>query len=106
YFVQRLVDSESDAWDILQETWLSVFRVLRKSSGLRDPRALPAYLYRAARNAAWAHLRKKRVEVSFDDHAPEIPAEETTVPTENAELLHHALGRMAVPQREVLTLFF
>ena len=106
YFVNRLVDSEADAWDILQETWMSVFRALRQATGLREPRALPAFVYRVARNAAWAHLRRKRVEVSRDDDVPEVAAEDTTIPTERAELIHHALGRLTVPQREVVTLFF
>lgn len=57
YYLRRLVRSEDDAWDLLQETWISAFRAL---PGLRDTRALPAFLYRTARNQALAQLRHAR----------------------------------------------
>jgi RNA polymerase sigma-70 factor (ECF subfamily) len=55
YYLRRLSPSEADAWELLQETWLKVFRSL---GSLRDPRALPAFLYRTARNAAISRLRR------------------------------------------------
>ena len=54
YYLRRMVGSEADAWDLFQETWVSVFRSL---STLRDARTLPAFIYRTARNHALAHLR-------------------------------------------------
>ena len=60
YYLRRMVGSEADAWDLVQETWVSVFRALPK---LRDARALPAFLYRAARNHALAHLRHRDVKL-------------------------------------------
>src|SRR5436190_926730 len=57
YYLRRMLGSEADAWDAAQDAWLAVFRSL---PGLRDPRTFPAYLYRTARNAALARLRKRR----------------------------------------------
>lgn len=54
YYIRRIVDDENDACQILQETWVMVLRGIRK---LRDPRKLPVWLYRTARNTAITHLR-------------------------------------------------
>src|SRR6476620_165277 len=56
YYLRRMVGSEADAWDLVQETWVSVFKALPR---LRDARALPAFLYRTARNHALALLRRR-----------------------------------------------
>ena len=34
YYIRRLVDSEEDAWDTMQEVWIKVGRTIRR---LRDP---------------------------------------------------------------------
>ncbi|HYO11386.1 MAG TPA: sigma factor, partial [Tepidisphaeraceae bacterium] len=47
YYVRRLVPREADAWDVLQQTWLGAYRNL---GALADPKLLPAWLYRIARN--------------------------------------------------------
>jgi RNA polymerase sigma-70 factor (ECF subfamily) len=39
YFIRRLVDSEADAWDVLQQTWV---RVLSGIGALREPCTLSA----------------------------------------------------------------
>src|SRR5205823_11386108 len=54
YYLRRLAPCEADAWDLLQETWLKVFRAV---NSIRDPRAFPAFLYTTARNAAVSRLR-------------------------------------------------
>ena len=42
YFVRRLVATEEDAWDILQQTWIKAFKGIRS---LNDPQRLPTWLY-------------------------------------------------------------
>ena len=37
YYIRRLAPTEADAWELLQETWLKLFRSL---GTLRDPRTL------------------------------------------------------------------
>jgi len=105
YYLRRLVDSEADAWDLYQETWLTVFRTLK---ALVDGRAFPAFLYRVAHNHAMGHFRKRRlIEKALAN------AEDTTVSTpdveftaEDAAVVHAALGKLSVAHREALTLFF
>jgi RNA polymerase sigma-70 factor (ECF subfamily) len=105
FYLRRLARSEEDAWDLLQETWLKLWRSLGM---LRDPRTLPSFLYTTARNTALSRLRRKDLEVeplcqethdddSLDDHI---------ISFDNAELVYHALDRLPLVQREVLTLYF
>ena len=105
YYLRRLAASESDTWDLLQETWLKVFRSI---GSLRDPRTLPAFLYKTARNTAISRLRKREFDeigAIFWDKSPESSTDEYAV-FDNAERVHHALDQLPLPQREALTLFF
>ncbi len=54
YYLRRLAATEVDAWELLQETWLKTLKSLHT---LRDPCALPSFLYTIARNAALSRLR-------------------------------------------------
>ena len=105
YYVRHLVDSEEDAWDVLQKCWMTVARQIRT---LHDARRLPAWLYRIARNTAISHTRREhhwhaaQDEESLDHESAPDDAETF----EDAALVHDALGRISVPRREVLTLHF
>ena len=106
YYLRRLTPTEADAWDVLQETWLKTFRGIHK---LRDPRALPAFLYTTARNAAITRLRGRTANDGHDPPPGDPPTPDTDDPVaafDNAEQVHHALDRLPLPHREVLTLFF
>jgi RNA polymerase sigma-70 factor (ECF subfamily) len=106
YFLRRLVRSEDDAWDLLQETWISAFRAL---PGLRDARALPAFLYRTARNHALARLRHREADYrlhSAVDASPISSEPEPAFAAEDAAAVHAGLDKLSLPHREVLTLFF
>ena len=61
YFIRRLVDTEQDAWDALQQSWL---RVLAGIGRLRDPSALRPWLYRIARHTAFNHMQVRDVRLS------------------------------------------
>ena len=108
FFVRRLARSEEDAWDILQKTWVDVYRNM---TALRDTsRALP-WLYRIARNKAADHLRDqyRHDSVSLDDMDGEIP--ENTGDDEGLDGMDPgevrvALETLSTPHREVLTLHF
>jgi RNA polymerase sigma-70 factor (ECF subfamily) len=107
YYIRRLVISEQDAWDALQEVWLNMIRRIAK---LRDPRALPAWLYSVAHNAAISHLRKNP---SFEplpeeDQRPGIPDDEVgpSFQCHEAALIHWGLDQLNRPHREVLSLHF
>jgi RNA polymerase sigma-70 factor (ECF subfamily) len=105
YYLRRLVNSEADAWELLQETWL---KVLRSLGSLRDPRSFPAFLYRTARNAAIARLRRPEF-FELNAEAAQACDDRSADPIadfHDAEQIHHALEQLPLLQREALTLFF
>ncbi len=105
YYVRRLAKTEDDAWDILQHTWMEVFKRIRS---LKDPQSLPTWLYRIARNTAYTHLRVKyREQMHLDESAntSEIEAEDEAFAFEDAERVHHGLDRISLIHKEALTLF-
>jgi RNA polymerase sigma-70 factor (ECF subfamily) len=106
YFLRRLGCEEADAWDLLQQTSI---RVLRGIARLKEPRQLAPWLYRIARNTAIDHgklrsLEHKRLEALAQDSEPEDDPGIGNI--DDVEQIHHALLQLAVPHREVLTLFF
>lgn len=106
YYVQRLVDSENEAWDVMQDTWLHVFRNL---GSIRNATSLPAWLYSIARNRAVSRMRKKIAHYKFEDNSEDIlniPDNNEIFEFEDADQVHSALSELSVAHREVLTLFF
>ncbi len=59
----RFLGNREDAQDVVQETFLSVFKAIRQ---LRDPRSFPTWLYRIALNHCRAHWRGQTDDVSLD----------------------------------------
>jgi RNA polymerase sigma-70 factor (ECF subfamily) len=95
YYIRRVVDDEQIAWQVLQETWLKVLQGIKK---LREPRKLPAWLYTIARRTALSHLRSKyskQALLGTDENVSDLE-----------DQVHYGLGRISLPHREVLTLFF
>ncbi|HEY4234888.1 MAG TPA: sigma-70 family RNA polymerase sigma factor [Lacipirellulaceae bacterium] len=106
YYIRRLTPTEEDAWDVLQKVWLAVVSGIKS---LQDGRLLPVWLYRVARNSAASHFRAGRTDRESRDYAEDLtdieqPDQDFT--SEDAEQVHHALDKLALPFREVLTLFF
>ncbi len=66
----RLLGNKEDAEDVLQETFLNVFRAIKN---FRGDSSFSTWIYRIATNNALMKLRKSgRVEVEFDDEFPNI----------------------------------
>ena len=106
YYLRRLVGSEADAWDLVQETWVSVFKAL---PALRDTRALPAFLYRTARNHAFALLRHRDADLRLYAAVETLSNEADLQPeftSDDAAAVHAGLNKLSLPHREALTLFF
>ena len=106
YYVRRLVQAEEDAWDVLQQTWLSAFKGI---GSLKDPGRLPVWLYRIARNRAVSHLRARYArQLPMDDEGrvAEVEGNDDTGVFDDAEQVHHGLSRLSPAHREVLTLSF
>src|SRR3954451_18092593 len=106
YFLRKLLANADGAEDALQDVWLDVMRGLAR---LEDPQALVAWLYRIARDRAYARLRKaRRLELQLDETGLEETAAETDeeFSAEDAAQIHTALDELTAPQREVLVLRF
>jgi RNA polymerase sigma-70 factor, ECF subfamily len=103
YYLRRLAPSEADTWDLLQETWLKVFKALPT---LRDARTLPAFLYTTARNTAISRLRLRSNEEPNGQLREPSSCDYAFVAFEDAEQVHHALDQLPLPQREAVTLYF
>jgi RNA polymerase sigma-70 factor (ECF subfamily) len=106
YFVRRLVASEEDAWDVLQQTWMAVLKGIRS---LDNPQRLPTWLYRIARSKAIGHWRghyRKQARIEENRDLTELAASEEADPFGDAAQVHHALSRISLDHREVLTLHF
>ena len=105
YFLRKLLSSADSADDALQDVWLDVLRNLPR---LNDPRALRAWLYRIARDRAFAGLRRMRREEQPLDESQiaDNAAEDGEYSPEVAAQIHAALDRLPAEQREVLVLRF
>ena len=107
YYIRRMVDQEADAWDVMQKTWIKVFRRLKS---LKDPQSFPCWLYTLTRNTALSHLQRRpgvRLVSGALNQYESLPAEDNcTTVFEDAEAVHNALGRISSDHCEVLTLFF
>jgi RNA polymerase sigma-70 factor (ECF subfamily) len=106
YYVRRLVATEEDAWDVLQQTWMKVLKGIRS---LDNPQRLSVWLYRIARFTAISHWRghyrvQSRMQESSD--VADLAGSEEDCRFENAEQVHLALTRISLVHREVLTLHF
>jgi RNA polymerase sigma-70 factor (ECF subfamily) len=105
FFVRRLVATEEDAWDVLQQTWLHVLQGIKS---LHDPQRLPAWLYSIARTTAMGHWRgiyRENAHSMNDAELPEVEGDEM-MHFDDAEQIAAGLGRISAPHREALTLFF
>jgi len=106
YYLRRIIEDENAVWDILQETWLSVFQGIRK---LKDPLRFPAWLYQISHNKAVGFLRKENKYTQMTNEQMAKYCENNTaisVVEEQAELVHELLGKLKLSHREVLTLYF
>src|SRR5205807_2090483 len=102
YYLRRLAPTEADTWDLMQETWMKVYRAM---DTLRDPRTFPAFLYTTARRAAVTRLRL-RDEVPHPNPQNNGATDCAFVAFDDAEQVHHALDQLPLPQREAVTLYF
>ena len=103
YFVRRLVPQESDAWDVLQQTWLGAVQNIRT---LSEPKHLATWLYRIARNKAISLRRTPFPQNSTDAIEEPAAADDVETKFDDAEAVHLAMDELSLPHREALTLHF
>jgi len=106
YYIRRLVGSEADAWDVLQQTWLKVFKGIKT---LDDSDRLPIWLYQIARYSALSHWRghyRQQARMEDQRDLTEIAAADDIDRFDDVEQIHLGLSRISLAHREVLTLHF
>jgi len=105
YYLRRLVGTDGEAEDVMQEVWV---KILRRIGTLREPRALCTWLYRIAHNQAVERLRKQGREISLEDleEVPNGTEDIGALDRVDAAALHRALDRTSPEHQAVLTLRF
>lgn len=92
---------------MLQDVWLAAFRNI---GNLKQDARLAPWLYTIARRAAMNHYRGRYScdEASAADIASHEPTNDRDeqLDVDNAELIHFGLGRLSLPECEILTLYF
>ena len=102
--VYRLVGNQDDAADVMQDTYLRIWRSLRS---YRGDAAFATWAYRIAANAAMTHLKRRGREAEPVDPADLVPLERASTQPEEpveSEALDQALARLPVPMRTVLVM--
>jgi RNA polymerase sigma-70 factor (ECF subfamily) len=104
-YVARLVNDAAAAQDVVQETFLKLFRVWR--AGARPTENLKPWLYRVAHNAALDYIRHEtRLRRWHEEEAAERAAAsaDPSDPPDQAELVLGQLRCLAEPEQQVLLL--
>ena len=100
-FALRYLDHETEAWDAVQETWISVIKGLGK---LQNPSVFVSWLFRIMTNKCIDQVRKKQVEKRLLRHA-EVKPESSEISSES-ESLSRAIERLSEEQKILILLRF
>jgi RNA polymerase sigma-70 factor (ECF subfamily) len=98
---RAVVQSDTDAEDALQQTWLEIFRHL---ASFRGDAAFTTWATRIAVNTAIAHARKKPVIAEVTDEAGDDSPGIDMERAELGRLLESCLARLPQGNREVMVL--
>jgi RNA polymerase sigma-70 factor (ECF subfamily) len=105
YYVTKLLNDESRAFDLLQDVWLTAYRGFRR---LQDPGALRVWLYRIAHGLAVDCVRadrsRERAERVWAE-SPEV-GDDASFDFEDAADIHRALDHLDAKYRDILVLHF
>jgi RNA polymerase sigma-70 factor (ECF subfamily) len=100
-YAYRYTGDESQAWDMVQETWTAAIKGLHK---LERPSLFISWMFRVLTNKCIDHIRKKRTEhIKLKQVC--APVQEPDDP-EGLESLPAALGKLSDEQRTLLSLRF
>ncbi len=108
YYIMRFIKNEQDAYDVLQEVWMTVFRKIRE---LNDVNAFRTWLYRIAHCKAVSRVRSEysrrrlreelKAEVGVEERNDSPIGQKI-----DAHSIHGLLEQLSAPHREVIVLFF
>lgn len=104
-YLRRLLASDADADDLVQDVWL---RALRGLPGLRDPARFRSWLFGIAHRAMIDRLRERYASRIDDAAEPEQigaldPAFEREI---DRQVLEQGLASLLLPDRETISLFY
>lgn len=105
-FFLRLTGDRSASEDLVQDVFI---RILKYRHGYHGQSRFAVWMYQIARNAHIDHLRKRKGEVSLDEHWTEPPSREPAPEkqmeiSQEAALMRKALSRLPANKREILML--
>ena len=100
-FALRYLDQQMDAWDAVQETWISVIKGLNK---LQNPSLFVSWLFCILTNKCIDRIRKKQSEVCRLEQA-DIKLESSEISNEN-ESLSQAIQRLPDEHKTLIMLRF
>ncbi len=106
YYLRRLLEDDATVWDVLQNTWLAVFRHVAR---LEDARKFRSWVYRIAHDQAvnWWQKEKRYVYQPNEQIEPMVNGEDpASAPPDDVALIHRGLQKLSPLHREVLTLFY
>jgi RNA polymerase sigma-70 factor (ECF subfamily) len=103
YYARRLLNTDHDVDDLLQEAWLAVFRQLPR---LRSAAAFSPWVYRIVRNLAFRRIRDQDRLVYLTEETEPVVADslEPEFGADDARLIHECLAELSPHHREALTL--
>ncbi len=81
FFVRRFVHAPDVAEELVQDVF---FKLWSKRESLNDIDALKTYLYRAARNTALNHLRRRKLEQNWEEKEAQRGEPQSTGGTDDA----------------------
>ncbi|MHC4429530.1 MAG: RNA polymerase sigma factor [Planctomycetota bacterium] len=101
-YARRLTGSNDAAWDVMQETWITILRQIRR---LSDPAWFAAWAYRIVRNKCADHCRR----ATRRRHLAEVLAgrqgADSDPPRESPDdAVAEAMRRLPPEKQELLTL--
>lgn len=107
-FAHWLTSNREEAEDLVQEAYL---KALKGFSSFTPGTNFRAWMYRILRNTFLTSRSGLKANISFDDEENEVPEPEAIGDPESLllarvdqEQIRHALGRLAVSQREIILL--
>lgn len=100
-FARRYIDQETEAWDAVQETWISVIKGLNK---LQRPSLFVSWLFRIMTNKCIDRVRKKQAEKNLLRNA-NIKSQPPETPNES-DSLSKAIIRLSDEQKTLIMLRF
>lgn len=104
YYAFRVTNSESAAWDIVQETWFGIVKGINK---LEDVSVFPRWAFRILRNKCTDWLRKQNLHDRLEPQLIE-QVQSASIRKQNSDekavALSEAIARLSPDRRELLVL--